>query len=126
MTYARCETCHEWDFMTRHRCAPEWLVQQADSSEETLVDAGWPEHASSARGLDSEAAALAYGERLDECERDVLESHDGVLIWVAPAGKPDEVERWRVTAEAVVQYAARRDPDPTQVDAASSPCDKDT
>lgn len=100
MSYEFCSTCHKYGEMARHVCDPEWLVLKDDAEE------GWdPKHASRARGRDPEAAALAYAKRLDECERDVL-AVGSVLIWVAPVDGSSPPQRWRVRAEATVDYDA--------------------
>ena len=118
MSYEFCPACHKYREMTRHVCEPEWLVLQDDDEE------GWdPKHARRARGRDPEAAALAYAERLDApeaaalayaerldaCERDVL-SAGSVLIWVAPVDGSEPPQRWRVRAEASVDYDADLEP----------------
>jgi len=104
MSYEFCPACHKYREMTRHVCEPEWLVLQDDAEE------GWdPKHARRARGRDPEAAALAYAERLDACERDVL-SAGSVLIWVASVDGSEPPQRWRVRAEASVDYDANLEP----------------
>lgn len=99
----RCPTCREWLFSFErrdHTCKPEWLASDAD-------DGPWdPADASTVRGRDAEEAAEAFAEKCDD-EGDVIRA-GSIDVFVAPVDKPNEVERWRVTAEAVVNYSAGR------------------
>lgn len=65
-----------------------------------------PADASTVRGRDAGEAAEAFAEKCDD-EGDVIRA-GSIDVFVAPVDKPNEVEHWRVTAEAVVNYSAGR------------------
>lgn len=81
-------------------CKPRWLVADAD-------DGPWdPSDASTVRGRDASEAAEKFAEDRDD-EGDVIRA-GSIDVFVASIDQPTKVERWRVTAEARVDYSAEQ------------------
>lgn len=83
-------------FGAGHRCPPEWEARIPDyHGEDWTVVRG---------ALDAEHAAEELAERCDD-EHTLLDNSEGWLVEVRRPGT-GEVQRFRVTAEARVDYSA--------------------
>lgn len=94
--FKKCPTCHKYDFLSRHKCAPVWEARIFGDGDEWYDVHGW----------DVEDAAAKFAERYDEggdydiirrgsAEIEVRKQGDATIIMVD------------ISAESVPQYYAR-------------------
>lgn len=93
MNYDACKKCGLFCNLDRHHCA-EWDVWLAD---ETREDGGRQ------YGVDAEHAAETWSERYDQDDHELVGSYH--IVCVALPGN-NNVKRFRVSAEASVDYTA--------------------
>jgi hypothetical protein len=80
-----------------HRCPPEW--------EARIEDFHGDDWATVKGAFDAEDAAEKLAEKCDS-EHSLLDCFDGWLVEVRKPGGEGEVQRFRVTAEASINYSA--------------------
>lgn len=104
--FARCKTCGDHDFLSRHTCRPEWECRLA---WDDYPGADWH----TVHAYDAETAAEKFADRYDsEGDHTIIcgrHRHNDVIVYVRKPADPDsfdvlDAELFAIEAEAVPHY----------------------